>query len=355
MAMKKSYYSVNGELLGEKTAGGQRVDYLTDALGSVTATVDQTGTVLNRYVYKPYGSLLVKTGVAADPAFTWVGSQGYRQTAKKYSDVYIRARHGDTLNGRWTSKDPIGFGGEDWNLFRMVRSRPVDRTDPTGKVINYCSGTCGGAVDGRHGLGWIEGEIHWQLTTIDANITYRRKVNKPWDLDHYIFWANEQQRYKDENYFKFSAPPIDSMCAKGACGHSVTMCGSCVRSATLGNIMYGFVGCYLAFTIKQLTDRANEIKRAWHQTVDPYDADGYAFGCHLYGLLQNDVKGSHVIVTPHAFCNAFKAALAKFPTALRESTKDGNSNDLSHCTLCRYQTFETRHGSSNPFEDRPRW
>jgi YD repeat-containing protein len=57
MSMKKTYYSVQGEILGEKAAGGQRVDYLTDALGSLTATVDQTGTVLNRYVYKPDGAL----------------------------------------------------------------------------------------------------------------------------------------------------------------------------------------------------------------------------------------------------------------------------------------------------------
>jgi hypothetical protein len=34
-----NYYSAGGELLGEKTAGGQRLDYLTDALGLVTATV----------------------------------------------------------------------------------------------------------------------------------------------------------------------------------------------------------------------------------------------------------------------------------------------------------------------------
>jgi RHS repeat-associated protein len=134
MAMKKTYYSVSGELLGEKAAGGQRIDYLTDALGSVTATVDQTGTVLNRYVYKPYGALLAKTGVATDPAFTWVGNQGYRQTAKKYSDVYIRARHDDTVNGRWTTKDPIGFSGEDWNVYRFVQDTPTTQIDPTGQL-----------------------------------------------------------------------------------------------------------------------------------------------------------------------------------------------------------------------------
>jgi len=64
MVMKKSYYSVGGEIIGEKS-GGVRTDYLTDALGSVTATVDQAGSVINRYTYKPYGALLAKTGVGA--------------------------------------------------------------------------------------------------------------------------------------------------------------------------------------------------------------------------------------------------------------------------------------------------
>src|SRR5436190_24190769 len=106
MAMKKVYYTFNGELIGEKSAGGSQVDYLTDALGNVTATLDQTGNVINRYTYKPYGGLLAKTGVGADPSSTWVGSKGYWQTAKKYSDIYVRARHYDTNTGQWTSKDP---------------------------------------------------------------------------------------------------------------------------------------------------------------------------------------------------------------------------------------------------------
>src|SRR5712691_9916559 len=91
-----NFYSVKGEILGEKTTGGSRVDYLTDALGSVTATANQSAQVVNTYRYKPYGAQLAKTGVGADPSFRWVGSQGYRRTGTKWSDVYVRARHYDT-------------------------------------------------------------------------------------------------------------------------------------------------------------------------------------------------------------------------------------------------------------------
>src|SRR5437879_2396258 len=89
MALKKSYYSIGGELIAEKAAGGSRVDYLSDALGSITATLNQSAQLQNTYRYKPYGAQLAKTGASPDPSFTWVGTQGYRQTAKKYSDVYV--------------------------------------------------------------------------------------------------------------------------------------------------------------------------------------------------------------------------------------------------------------------------
>jgi RHS repeat-associated protein len=131
-----NYYTVNGEIIGEKAGAGARTDYLTDALGNVTATMNQSAAIVNTYRYKPYGGLLAKIGVGADPAFTWVGSQGYRQTSKKYSDVYIRARHDDTLNGRWTTKDPIGFAGGDWGFFRYALSTPVWLVDPTGNKPN---------------------------------------------------------------------------------------------------------------------------------------------------------------------------------------------------------------------------
>lgn len=48
-------YTVNGEIIGEET-NGQRIDYLTDPLGNITATIDQNAKVLNRYTYKPFNS-----------------------------------------------------------------------------------------------------------------------------------------------------------------------------------------------------------------------------------------------------------------------------------------------------------
>jgi RHS repeat-associated protein len=101
-----NYHTVNGEIVGETTSG-VRTDYLVDALGSVTGTVNQSAQVLNTYRYKPYGALLAKTGTAADPKSQWVGTLGYRATSRAQSDYYIRARHYGSAPGRWTTMDRL--------------------------------------------------------------------------------------------------------------------------------------------------------------------------------------------------------------------------------------------------------
>jgi RHS repeat-associated protein len=130
-----NYYWAGDMLLGESGPNG-KVDYLTDALGSVTTTVNGTGAVLNKYRYKPSGALLSKTGTAPDPKFTWVGSQGYRQTGLLLSDAYIRARHFSSLVGSWSSCDPL------WpktKAYTYVSGRPVLVTDPSGLAGGGCS------------------------------------------------------------------------------------------------------------------------------------------------------------------------------------------------------------------------
>lgn len=106
MAMKKSYYTVNGRIMAEYD-GTTQTDYIHDALGSVVGTVNSAGVVVDTYTYKPYGEQLAKTGVGADPKFGWVGSLGYRKTSRRFSEQYVRARHYGTLQGQWTTVDPL--------------------------------------------------------------------------------------------------------------------------------------------------------------------------------------------------------------------------------------------------------
>ena len=97
------YYTVNGKLMGETGPNGD-LDYMTDALGSVTGTLSSTGTVQNTYHYKPYGALLVRVGAFPDPAFLWAGFAGYSQTGRIFSELYVRARHFTTPAAAWSTK-----------------------------------------------------------------------------------------------------------------------------------------------------------------------------------------------------------------------------------------------------------
>lgn len=126
--MTKAYYSVNGRILGE-ASGGTRLDYMTDALGSVTGTVDSSAQVVNTYRYKPYGELLAKTGSGSDPRFRWVGSSGYRQTGNRFSDVYVRASHYAVTLGAWATSDPTSAM---MSSYSYVSAGPTHRIDPTG-------------------------------------------------------------------------------------------------------------------------------------------------------------------------------------------------------------------------------
>lgn len=74
------YHTVNRQITGQ-TKDGVRTHYLPDAFGSVTATMSDAGVEENTYRYKPYGEVLAKTGVAADPRFLWSGQRQARRCA----------------------------------------------------------------------------------------------------------------------------------------------------------------------------------------------------------------------------------------------------------------------------------
>lgn len=58
-----------------------------------------------------------------------------REWDKETGLYYYRARYYDPMEGRFVSKDPIGFKG-GINLYNYTDSNPVNRTDPTGEAWN---------------------------------------------------------------------------------------------------------------------------------------------------------------------------------------------------------------------------
>ncbi len=98
--------------------------------GSISHLTDNSGTVVNSYVYDSYGRRISVIESVMQP---------YSYTGREY-DVesglyYYRARYYDANLGRFFSEDPIGFNGKDQNLYRYVLNNPVNFTDPDGEII----------------------------------------------------------------------------------------------------------------------------------------------------------------------------------------------------------------------------
>jgi len=112
------------EPLTREDGSGARSYYHADGLGSVVKLTEQTGTVVQSYVYDAWGSIEVGASV-----------QGFAFTGREWDAevglYYYRARYYDAAAGRFLSEDPIGFLG-GFNLYRYVGDNPCRWTDPLG-------------------------------------------------------------------------------------------------------------------------------------------------------------------------------------------------------------------------------
>ncbi len=114
-----------------------RIFYLADANYNVTALVDNTGTVLERYVYTPYGEVTVLDAdftADADGISDYANTTLY--TGREFDEAtglyYYRARYYHAGLGRFILRDPASYGGGDANVFRYTKGRPCDKSDPMG-------------------------------------------------------------------------------------------------------------------------------------------------------------------------------------------------------------------------------
>ncbi len=99
-----------------------------DQVGSLRAVYDATGALVKRIDYDSFGNILVDTNPAFSLPFGFAGGLDDRDT----NLVHFGFRDYDPLTGRWTAKDPIGFGGGDVDLYGYVESDPINFVDPYG-------------------------------------------------------------------------------------------------------------------------------------------------------------------------------------------------------------------------------
>ncbi len=180
-ATKDLYYSKDWQVLEERTGGTAKTQYvwspvyvdamierdrdasstvagleeriwsLHDANFNTTALVTSTGTVTERFLYDPYGRLTDASGSAATPSTTndWIYlHQGGRLDTTTGLYNFRNRDYSPTLM-RWTTNDPIGFGGRDTNTYRYVGNGPTGALDPSGLRVweGPTAGGGGGQTD----------------------------------------------------------------------------------------------------------------------------------------------------------------------------------------------------------------
>ncbi len=122
----------------------ERLYVQQDANFNVTALVDTTGTVQERFVYDPYGK---STDASGQNVGALNGNWSTKTGGDSYGWVYLhqggrydavtglynfRNRDYSPTLGRWMQDDPAPRGMEDLNLYKYVDDNPSSSIDPSG-------------------------------------------------------------------------------------------------------------------------------------------------------------------------------------------------------------------------------
>jgi len=124
----KTFYT-HGAGIDEHLAlerNGSFAYFHADGLGSITSITDANWNVVQTYEYDSFG--MVKPSTSFCNSYTYTGREWDKETGL----YYYRARYYDPMEGRFISKDPIGFDGEDVNLYAYVGNQPINYVDPYG-------------------------------------------------------------------------------------------------------------------------------------------------------------------------------------------------------------------------------
>ena len=129
------YVYLGGKLIAEAdptAKGGVRFLH-TDGLGRPVARTDNTGALIDRTRYEPYGATAAGTnpGATADN----IGFTGHANDSDT-GLVYMQQRYYDPIAGRFLSVDPVmpdTSTGNAFNRFAYARNNPYRYVDPTGE------------------------------------------------------------------------------------------------------------------------------------------------------------------------------------------------------------------------------
>ncbi|NRB25799.1 MAG: hypothetical protein HRU42_19580 [Shewanella sp.] len=113
----------------------------TDMLGTPVMETDESGNVISRSVYEPFGKRLGGEKVG-------LGFTGHLQD-EDLGLTYMQARYYDPVIGRFYSNDPVGYTYANpvmsFNRYLYVNNNPYKYTDPNGEFL--WGAVIGAAID----------------------------------------------------------------------------------------------------------------------------------------------------------------------------------------------------------------
>jgi RHS repeat-associated protein len=187
------YYSDQWQVLEERVGGNAQVQYVwspgyvdalvlrdrdtngdgtleerlwvqQDANFNVTALLDATGAVVERYAYDPFGKATVYDTSwnvrTAGSAYGWLYLHQGGRFDKDTGLYEFRHRFYSPTLGRWMQEDPLFFAAGDVNLYRYAANRVIGVVDPSGlRDIDFDSAHIYFPQDNPWAPGWKTGKF----------------------------------------------------------------------------------------------------------------------------------------------------------------------------------------------------
>ena len=135
-----------------------------DANWNVTALLDNSGAVVERYAYDPYGNFTIYDASwtsRSSSSYGWL----YQHQGLRYDGgaglYHARARDLSPSLGRWLQNDRAGFGAGDVDLYRAYGNGPTGALDPSGMFWNELK---------EYGLAALEGIGEGSVNVVEGGI-----------------------------------------------------------------------------------------------------------------------------------------------------------------------------------------
>jgi RHS repeat-associated protein/uncharacterized repeat protein (TIGR01451 family) len=131
-------------LVARIDATGNAAFYGFDPLGSTRQITDASGALIDTYDNDPWGVPLAANEKLPNP-FQYVGRFGVMKDQNGL--LFMRIRYYNPDIGAFGSSDPIGYSGEDTNLYRYAQGAPTTYFDPSGLASDEAPSAASEAIE----------------------------------------------------------------------------------------------------------------------------------------------------------------------------------------------------------------